>query len=220
MTVLTRRIAYADLRKGIRRGILDYAEKSSKGMIEVLSKGSTKGPIQVRVNLPKGPPLEPEVRLGKERIEVVLDDLQLSNYVDVPAEFRGLLAGMTLSLGGPLLDARAGVIDGSVHVEPLEIPYRRLRAPLYHVCKKILPSIARKYVDAEFRFSDPDTRIMFTGTKTVAVKFEGNLVFGEEHLVLQVSLQRLAVVAIPIVSSQLDAQLEKWTDGWDQVATT
>jgi hypothetical protein len=212
---ITRRIPYVNLRKAIRRGLFEYAESASQGKVRVLTPDATKGPIRLRIELPRGPAIEPELRLEKDGIEIVLDDLLLSNYLDLPQEVGALLSGTTLVVGGPLLDARTAVVNGLLHVEPIRIPYQRFRAVLFHVSKKVLPAIAKKYVDARFSFSDPDYRIAFSGTKTVAVKFEGNLVFGEEHVVLQVSLQRLAIMATPIVASQLDAQLAKWTDGWD-----
>lgn len=214
---LTRRIPYPNLRKAIRKVLTEHLDKNSGGRAICVDKGGANDPIRIEVVVPQGPPIRPEIRLTPEFIAVSLNDLQISDYAAIPDELRGMLQATSISIGGPILRATASIVGDVVHLNPIEIPYNRLRSVLYFACKKFLPEIANKYVDATFEFDDADGRVRFSGTKTPLAKFEGDLVFGEDHALLQVSLGRLASFLKPLAKVPLDSVLSQWTDGWDEV---
>ena len=125
---------------------------------------------------------EVEVRLNEE--------IELAVKPELPAELAAAIVALT---------------SGA-----LRIPYERLRGILFWAAKEFLPGEAQKHVTATFEFSE--NAIHFEGTRTPAVKFTGDLVFGESELELRLELHRMGAFLLPLAASKIDALLREWTD--------
>lgn len=142
--------------------------------------------------------------MGKDGIALHLADVAVSE------EVRTLLSGARLTIDAPFIKIHAALKGGRLVFEPLELAYADLRPILYFAAKRLLP----EKLDAEYRFSDSDFTARFSGEKTAAAQFEGELRFDPKQIVLELELKRLAALAAPMVAAQIDSQLELWTDEW------